>query len=67
MKQDVSGQDMIYRWKPPTSEYYNGVEAFLEIDNRKCSADEQNGCFRNAEYVSRIILVELRSDGRFDV
>lgn len=52
VKQDPSGQDMIYPWKQDKREdYWNGVEAFLEIDNRKCATDERTGCFNNADYV----------------
>lgn len=64
VKQDELGNDMIYPWKRdresslqtnffgrPTTIYtdkQNGIVAYLEIDNRKCSTTERGVCFLSA-------------------
>ena len=58
VKKDQQGNDMIFPWKSDSESslfsQFNGVIAYLEIDNRKCNVIEDSECFPSANAVSAL-------------
>lgn len=53
VKTEMDGREMIYPWKVDNSQ---GVIAYLEIDNRRCSISFGVDCFSTANEVFTFIV-----------